>query len=210
MQRGWSDEQMAARVAADLWDGAYVNLGIGLPTLVADLIAPDREVVIHSENGILGMGPTPPPELADEDLVSAGKAGVSLLPGGSLFDSATSFAMLRGGHIDVGVLGGYQVAANGDLANWKLPGEPVPGVGGAADISLGVKQVWVLMKHVTRMGEPRIVKRCTYPLTGPGVVKRIYTDMAVIHLTPDSLYLVEVAPGYTRADVVAATEAPLR
>lgn len=209
MNRGWSDEEMARRVIADLWVGAYINVGLGLPLLINELLPPDMEVIVHSENGILGTGPAPPPKLRDEDLINPAKEYITIRTGASFFDSATSFAMLRGGHVDVGILGAYQVSERGDLANWKLPGQPVAGVGGAADISVGVKQLWVMMKHRTRQGESRIVRACSYPLTARAVVKRIYTDMAVIRLTPEGLRLAHVAPGYDAVDVIAATNAPL-
>jgi 3-oxoacid CoA-transferase B subunit len=207
--RGWTPEQMARRVAQDFWDGAYVNLGIGLPTLVSDFLPADREVVLHSENGILGMGGLAPPEQADPDLVNAGKQSVLVLPGACFFNSSDSFAMLRGGHVDVGVLGAYQVSARGDLANWSLPGQTLSGIGGAADIAVGVRQLWVLMKHSTPGGQPRILRECTYPLTSRGTVKRIYTDMAVVDVTPGGLKLVEIAPGYAPEEVVVATQAQL-
>lgn len=211
MDRGWSDEQMARRVASDLWDGAYVNLGIGLPLRIANLLPADREIVLHTENGILGMGPAPErPELNDLDLVNAGKQFVTLRRGASVFHSSDSFAMLRGGHVDLGIMGAYQVSERGDLANWRLPGQALAGVGGAADISVGVKQVWIMMKHLTNKGEPRILRECSYALTAPRCVKRIYTDLAIVYVTPDGLELVEVAPGYSVAEVVAATDAPLK
>ncbi len=208
MQRGWSDEEIARRVIDDLWEGAYINLGVGLPTLINELLPPHLEVIIHSENGILGMGPAL--GKSDDDIVNAGKQYVTLRRGASVFHSADSFAMLRGGHVDVGILGAYQVSKAGDLANWKLPGQAIAGVGGAADICAGVKQVWVMMKHVTSRGEPRILEKCTYPLTAPGVVNRVYTDMAVIRITPSGLQVVEVAPGYELGEVIAATDAPLQ
>ena len=210
MKRGWNDEEMARRVIADLWEGAYINLGVGLPVLINELLPPEMEVILHTENGILGTGPAPPVELRDDDLVNASKEYITIRTGASFFDSATSFAMLRGGHVDVGILGAYQVSERGDLANWKLPGQAIAGIGGAADISVGVKQVWVMMKHRTRQGESRIVRECSYPLTARGVVKRIYTDMAVIHLTPGGLRLLEVAPGYQVSDVIEATNTPIQ
>ena len=210
MERGWKDEEMARRVIADLWEGACVNLGVGLPTMINELLPAELEVILHAENGILGMGPPPPPELRDEDIVNAGKEYVTLKKGASVFHSSDSFAMLRGGHVDVGILGAYQVSERGDIANWKLPGQAMPGIGCAADISIGVKQVWVLMKHLTSRGEPRILRECNYPLTARGVVKRIYTDMAVIQVNPDGLQLVEVASGYEVSNVVAATAVPIK
>ncbi|HLH69661.1 MAG TPA: 3-oxoacid CoA-transferase subunit B [Candidatus Dormibacteraeota bacterium] len=208
-ERGWTEPEIARRVLADLWEGAYVNLGIGMPLLLNELLTPEMGVILHSENGILGMGPAPPPDRRDDDIVDAGKAHVTLVPGASVFHSADSFAMLRGGHLDVAVLGAYQVSMHGDLANWKRPGQRIAGVGGAADISVGAKQVWVMMRHLTKDGAPRIVRECTFPLTARGVVKRIYTDMAVIDVTAEGLQLKELAPGYTAAEVVAATDAPL-
>ncbi len=209
-QKGWEDLDIARRVLADIWEGAYVNLGAGMPVLLNVVIPPDLEVVLHSENGTLGMGPPPPEGQRDPDLMNAGGGYLSVRPGASVFNSGDSFAMLRGGHLDVAVLGAYQVGEFGDLANWKRPGIPTAGVGGAADISVGAKQVWVMMKHLTNDGQPRILKECTFSLTAMRVVKRIYTDMAVIDVTPEGLKLVEVAPGYATADVVAATGAPLK
>jgi 3-oxoadipate CoA-transferase beta subunit len=208
-ERGWSDEQVAQRVAADFWEGAVVNLGVGMPTLVAGYMPLDREVILHSENGLLGIGPPPAPGQEDPHLVDAGKGPVSLRTGASVFHTADSFAMLRGGHVDGGVMGAYEVSERGDLANWKLPGQPLAGMGGAADISLGARQVWVMMKHRTSGGEPRILRACRLPLTARGVVRRIYTDLAVLAVTPAGLRLMEAAPGLTFRDVAAATEAPL-
>ncbi|MEP7281690.1 MAG: 3-oxoacid CoA-transferase subunit B [Rubrivivax sp.] len=181
--RPWTRAQIAARVAADLPDGAVVNLGIGLPTLVADHLPPERELVLHSENGVLGMGPAPPPGAEDFDLINAGKQPVTLRPGGAFFHHADSFAMMRGGHLDVCVLGAFQVAANGDLANWHT-GAPdaIPAVGGAMDLATGAKATWVLMDHLTKDGRPKLVPACTYPLTGLRCVARVYTDLAVLAL----------------------------
>ena len=185
--------QIAARVARDIPEGAYVNLGIGLPTLVASHIPKGREVIIHSENGILGLGPKPAPGAEDEDLMDAGKAPATIVTGGSYFHHADSFGMIRGGHIDICVLGAFQVAANGDIANWHT-GEPdaIPAVGGAMDLAAGAKQVFVTMEHLTKKGESKIVERCSYPLTGVRCVTRVYTDLAVIDIKPDGLHLVEI------------------
>jgi 3-oxoadipate CoA-transferase, beta subunit len=195
MQR-WTRDQMAARVARDIPDGAYVNLGIGLPTLVANHLAADREIVLHSENGVLGMGPAPAPEDIDPDLINAGKQPVTLLPGGAYFHHADSFAMMRGGHLDICVLGAFQVSAAGDLANWHT-GEPdtIPAVGGAMDLAIGAKKVIVMMEHLTKTGESKIVDKCTYPLTGIRCVSHIYTDLAVIGVTPGGLHMVDIVDG---------------
>lgn len=201
---------IAYRVARDLPEGSYVNLGIGIPTLVSDYISPDKEVFFHSENGILGMGALAKPGQEDLDLVNAGKQYVTLLPGASVFDHPTSFAMIRGGHITHAVLGALEVAANGDIANWRTPGEKVPGVGGAMDLAFGVQNVLVTMTHVTNKGKPKIVNKCSLPLTAPRCVKRIYTDMAVVDVTSDGLVLMEFAPGLDPAAVQAKTEAPLK
>jgi 3-oxoacid CoA-transferase B subunit len=201
---------IAYRVARDLPEGSYVNLGIGIPTLVSGYIPPDREVFFHSENGILGMGPLAKPGEEDQDLVNAGKQFVTLLPGASLFDHPTSFAMIRGGHLTHAVLGALEVAANGDMANWRTPGEKVPGVGGAMDLAFGVHNILVTMMHVTNKGQPKILNRCTLPLTAPRCVKHIYTDLAVIDVTPEGLVLREFAPGLDPKVVQSHTEAPLR
>ncbi len=203
-------EGIAYRVACDLPEGSYVNLGIGIPTLVSSYVPNDREVFFHSENGILGMGPLAKPGHEDPDLVNAGKQYVTLLPGASVFDHPTSFSMIRGGHVTHAVLGALEVAANGDVANWRTPGEKVPGVGGAMDLAFGVQNVMVTMTHVTNKGKPKIVNKCSLPLTAPRAVKHIYTDMAVIDVTPDGLVLREFAPGLTAAAVQSITEAPLR
>jgi 3-oxoadipate CoA-transferase beta subunit len=203
---GWTKDQMAARVAADIHDGAYVNLGIGLPTRVANHIPAGREVILHSENGILGMGPAPEPGSEDYDLINAGKQPVTLLAGGAYFHHADSFAMIRGGHIDVCVLGAFQVSQRGDLANWHTgEQDAIPAVGGAMDLAVGAKQTWVMMEHTTKSGGAKIVPQCTYPLTGVACVRRIYTDMAVMDVTQRGLVLRELAPGVSLAMLQAAT-----
>jgi 3-oxoadipate CoA-transferase beta subunit len=198
------------RVAQDIPEGAYVNLGIGLPTKVANHLPLEREVFLHSENGLLGMGPAPAPGDEDEDLINAGKQPVTLLTGGAYFHHADSFAMMRGGHLDICVLGAFQVSVTGDLANWHT-GAPdaIPAVGGAMDLATGAKQVFVMMEHQTKSGESKIVERCTYPLTGIGCVSRIYTDLAVLDVTPEGLRVREMAHGLTFAGLQAVTAAPL-
>lgn len=195
-------DQLAARVAQDIHDGAYVNLGIGQPTAVANHIPPGREVILQSENGILGMGAAPAAGEEDFDLINAGKQPVSLLPGGAFFHHADSFAMMRGGHLDICVLGAFQVSATGDLANWST-GEPgaIPAVGGAMDLAIGARQTWVMMDLLTKKGESKIVERCTYPLTGIACVKRIYTDLCTLECTPQGLKLVDTVDGLPRAEL---------
>jgi len=205
-----SREQMAERIARDLPAGAYVNLGIGIPTLVANYIAPEREVILHSENGILGMGPEPPPERRNPNLINAGKQYVTMLPGGAFFHQADSFAMTRGRHVDVAVLGGLQVSCSGDLANWKVQGAKVGSIGGAMDIATGAKQVFVVMSHVTREGAPKLVSSLTYAVTALRCVSRVYTDMAVIDVTAEGFEVRELVEGFTREDLERATDAPLR
>jgi 3-oxoadipate CoA-transferase beta subunit len=188
-------EQIAQRIANDIPEGAYVNLGIGMPTLVGNYLPKGREIFLHSENGILGMGPAPAPGLEDMDLINAGKEPVTLLTGGAYFHHTDSFAMMRGRHLDIAVLGAFQVSVAGDLANWSTGGDAIPAVGGAMDLAVGAKNVWVMMEHLTKSGESKIVSRCTYPLTGIDVVKRIYTDLAVIELTPRGLVARDLVPG---------------
>jgi 3-oxoadipate CoA-transferase beta subunit len=203
--------QIAARVARDIPEGAFVNLGIGLPTLVANHIPKGREIILHSENGVLGIGPRPTPGAEDEDLINAGKEPVTLLPGGSFFHHADSFGMIRGGHIDFCVLGAFQVSAAGDLANWHT-GEPdaIPAVGGAMDLAVGARKVLVMMEHVTKGGDSKIVARCSYPLTGVACVNRIYTDLAVIDVKPDGLHVVETIEGLSFEELQRLTDAPLK
>ena len=210
MSTGWTREQMAARAAQDIPDGSYVNLGIGIPELVAEFVPEGREFIYHTENGMLGMGPPPSEDERDLDLMNAGKKYVTANPGAAYFHHADRFSMIRGGHIDVCVLGTMQVAANGDIANWSTgaPGA-IPAVGGAMDLVQGVKNIYVITQHTTKTGEPKLVERCSYPLTGPGVVSRIYTDLAVVDVTDDGFRVVELAPGITFDEVEEKPGAPI-
>ena len=206
----WNRDQMAARVAADIHEGAVVNLGIGLPTLVANHLPAGAEIILHSENGVIGMGPAPAPGEEDYDLINAGKQPVTLLPGGCFFHHADSFGMMRGGHLDVCVLGAFQVSSTGDLANWHT-GAPdaIPAVGGAMDLAIGAKKTWVMMELLTKTGESKLVQACSYPLTGIGCVSRIYSDLAVLDLSPAGAAVVELVDGLSFDELQALTAVPL-
>jgi 3-oxoadipate CoA-transferase beta subunit len=208
--RRLSRADMARRAAEDIPDGSYVNLGIGLPTLVADVVGADKEIVYHSENGVLGFGPAPAEGEGDPELINAGKQPVTLLPGGAYFHHTDAFVMMRGGHIDITVLGAFQVAANGDLANWATDEAAMPpAVGGAMDLAVGARRVLVLTTHTTKDGRPKLLRSCTYPLTAAAVVNRVYTDLAVIDVTPEGFVVREMVPGLTRDELQARTAAPL-
>jgi 3-oxoadipate CoA-transferase beta subunit len=211
MMKKLDRNQMAARVARDIPEGAYVNLGIGLPTLVADHLPKGKEIILHSENGVLGIGPKPAAGHEDEDLINAGKEPVTLLSGGAYFHHADSFAMIRGQHLDFAVLGAFQVSVQGDLANWHTGGaDAIPAVGGAMDLAMGAKKVLVMMEHLTKKGESKIVQRCTYPLTGARCVNRIYTDLAVIDVKPDGLHVVDMVDGPSFEELQRLSGVPLK
>jgi 3-oxoadipate CoA-transferase beta subunit len=208
----WTRAEVAARVATDVPDGAYVNLGIGMPTLVADLLPAGREVVFHSENGLLGVGPSPPPGEGDPDLINAGKDRVTVVAGGCYMSHADSFALIRGGHLDLAVLGGFEVSSSGDLANWAGEGDTVPAVGGAMDLAVGARDVWVAMTHTSPTGTPKLVEKCTLPLTAAGVVSRVYTDVAVVRVdrSEGCFVVLDVVPGLDLAGLQAVTGGRVR
>jgi 3-oxoadipate CoA-transferase, beta subunit len=206
----WTRDEIAARAARDIPEGFYVNLGIGIPVLVANCVPPDREVIIQSENGILGMGPEPAPEKINRWLINASKKYVSLVPGGSYMHHADSFALIRGGHLDLCVLGAFQVAANGDFANWSKSETDMPSVGGAMDLAVGAKSVWLLMDHTTKDGESKLMRRCTYPLTAVGAAKRVYTNLAVLDVTGDGFAVREIVLGLSFEALQDVTDAPLK
>jgi 3-oxoadipate CoA-transferase, beta subunit len=206
----WTRDEIAARAARDIPEGFYVNIGIGIPVLVANYVPAEREVIIHSENGILGMGPEPEPDQINRWLINASKKYVTLRSGGAYMHHADSFAIIRGGHLDLCVLGAFQVAENGDFANWSMSEADMPSVGGAMDLAVGAKQVWVLMEHTTKAGESRLMRRCTYPLTALGVVTRVYTNLAVIDVTADGFVVRDMVPGLTFEALRDVTDAPLR
>ena len=210
MSRGWSMNEVAKIAAQDIPDGAYVNLGIGLPEQIADYLPVGRDVVLHSENGILGMGPKPPRETQDPDLINAGKKPVTLLAGGAYFHHADSFAMIRGGHIDICVMGAFQVSAAGDLANWSAGDEAVPAIGGAMDLAVSAKSVRIIMRHQMKDGGSKLVASLSLPVTARGVVKLVYTDQAVLRPASDCFEVLLIAPGYCETDLIASTQAPLR
>jgi 3-oxoadipate CoA-transferase beta subunit len=211
---GWQPlgrDELAARVARDIPEGWSVNLGIGIPTLVANFVPPEREIVFHSENGIVGMGPAPPPDQINPWLVNASRQHVTLRPGGSYISHSDSFALVRGGHLDLCVLGAFQVAENGDLANWaRSDDDTAPAIGGAMDLAAGARRIWIVMEHTTRTGEPRLLRRCTYPLTAKACVARIYTELAVIDVTPQGFAVIDMVPGMTIEALQQRTDAPLQ